>query len=348
MGRRSENDRVETDRRTIITAIEQKRFDAEAALSYDDEERASRLIGEAADLLATLETDSNTNDKTLQALRDSIEAIREQTRHLISIADPTRVADLSESISGGGPSFIVLGNDFLYANNGTADEILKITLADGAIERVESPLEASETLRLGAQFGQSVLFSDGQDGFFDLTKTTNRTRSLSFTSVNVDRTIQALATFQSRAYLLDSQNNQIFRYQLGASGFGVGVAWIQDENTNLAQAVSLAVDGSLYLLDSNGNIRRFTQGRLDDFALDPVDPPLTSGTKVWTDEEADRIYLIDAASKRLILYSKSGQFQVQYTSPAFSELRDVAVDEAGNRAYVLCGNSVFSLDLATQ
>ncbi len=344
MGRRNESETTTSVRQETITAIEQKTFDAEAALSYDDETRAGRLIAEAVDLLATLEPEQHPNDSTLQNLAESVNQIRERTRHLVTIDSPTQVADVGNVVTGQGSEFLVFRNGELFAGNG-ADQALRINPGDGSSTLIENPNDTSEPLRFGASIGQSLVFSDGLDAFFDLSLSTDRTRSLDFTSVNADRAITALATYQSRIYLLDTKNNQIFRYQLGTNGFGTGSAWIQDSDVSLVNGVSLAVDGSVYVLNQDGGVRRFTQGRLDDFSLGPVDPPLASGVKLWTSENSDRIYVLDASGRRLVLFSKSGQFQAQFTSPAFTDLRDFAIEDNGESAYILNGNLIYRISL---
>jgi hypothetical protein len=168
---------------------------------------------------------------------------------------------------------------------------------------------------------------------------------LAMTFANPENNIMDLSFYQSRFYYLDIKNNQIYRHVVASGGFGPAVPWITDSNMNVADAVSLTVDGSIYLLKNNGQVIELVAGQPVDFFLDEIDPKLTSGTKIWTDESAKYIYILDPGNKRLVQFDKKGNFNNQYRSDAFANLKAFSVNEKDKKAYILAGTKVFQIDI---
>lgn len=346
LGRKNDEQKTTTARAATISSIEEKTFQANAALSYGDETRAAQLTSEAADLLATLAPDKHPDDTALTALNDLVQALRQKTQHLVRIDQPTVVTTLDPQAGPNGLTAISFLRSTLYLTGGQDNALLAVDPETGETSSIENSLAGIEDFRFAVQLNnQSVLAFDGTSGFAQFAPATDELETVDFTPANVDAAITDLATYQNRAYLLDTKNSQIFRFQLGANGFGQASAWIQDAERDLSSVVSMAVDGSIYTLAQDGSIAKFTQGHQVDFPAPSIDPDLTSGTKLWTDAGAANLYILDRASRRLIVLTKSGRLQAQFTSDSFADLKGMAIDESSGRAYLLNGNTVYAVDL---
>lgn len=346
LGRNNDTKKNSADRQAAVTQITEKINQAEAALSYDDEVRATKLIAEADGLIATLKTGKTAPDSELSDLISSLDRLREQTQHIVRLDQPKPLAALEVYADENGLSALSFLRGALYVAGAKNNSIIQVAADTGDATEIKNPLADQESYKMSARLAnQSVLLFDGISNFGSFTPASDQLRALAFSPANVDSGITGLATYQSRIYLLDSKNNQIFRYQLGADSFGAASAWIQDSERDLSNAISICVDGSVYILLSDGSIRKYTQGRREDFSVQTIDPVLNSGTQLWTDENAKNIYLLDRTGQRLIVLKKSGQLDMQFTSTTFSDLKSLAVDEAGKKAYVLNGNDVYALDL---
>lgn len=346
LGRKEENKLTASERDQTIRDVQDKTFQAEAAMSYEDEARAVALLNEADQLIARLPSKSKTDQATITRLKGEIETVRETTRHLLNLDAPTQLADLSGQSGFGGTDSISLAGEDLYLPDRQSSGLYRVSVDGQSVEAVPVESVQSAGVLFSLVFGtQSIIRYHSDDSLSEFLPRSSTFRALEYISANVDKSIVGLADYQSRLYLLDSKNRQIFRYQRGTNAFGQAVAWLDQPSDDLANAVSLAVDGSVYVLLSDGRLNQYTQGRLGDFSLATIDPALTSARKIWTEADSDYLYLLDRAGRRLVVFAKTGALKQQYRSDSFDDLKDFAVDEANNRAYLLNGSRIFQIDL---
>lgn len=147
------------------------------------------------------------------------------------------------------------------------------------------------------------------------------------------------AHYSDRLYTLEVSQNQILRHNKDG-GFD---QWLKDA-TDIRNGVSLAVDGSIYVLHDNSTVTKFLRGKRENFELKPIDPVLTHCTKIFTNDKSSYLYILE--EKRLTAFNKqNGILKAQYQSPTFTELKDFVIDEASKTAYLLDGTSVVSIPL---
>jgi len=347
LGRKEDTQQSETERNQIIAEIQENTFQAEASLSYEDDIRASSLLAEATSLLERLKTDYAKDSETeIDQLSGEIERLKEQTRNMVRLENPSILTDLSLQDGFGNTNHIVYQGNRVLAIDQDPGNVYRIDPGEGAVTFIENSLaDIGSPQAVVKQGSQSVLIYHDQDGVYEYLTTSERIQSLTYNPANVDKSIVDIATYQSRFYQLDTKNNQIFRYQIGVSGFGQGAAWISQPDVDISSAVSMAIDGTIYLLDNNGQLRNFSQGTQKDFSLQAIDPEITSAQHVWTDETVSNIYLLDRESRRLMVFTKTGRLKVQFISDSFDDLKSMAIDENNGRAYLLNGLIVYSVDL---
>lgn len=154
------------------------------------------------------------------------------------------------------------------------------------------------------------------------------------------------AFYGTRRYELRADQNQVLRREKSGGEFDAGSPWIQD-GADVRDAVSIAIDGAIYAGMRSGTVARLLKGRKAEFSLPPVDPPLNSMVKLWTDENSDYLYVLDAQEKRLLAFTKKdGLLKAQYFSPAFTDLKDFKIDESKKTAYLLDGTNTVSIPLS--
>jgi hypothetical protein len=180
-------------------------------------------------------------------------------------------------------------------------------------------------------------------------------------------------------YLLDPVLGQILRYLPTSDGY------TSPPQDYLASAtpvdpdliVDMAIDGNVYLLLSDGSIRKFFGGKPVSFEITGLDEPLGVPTAIYAapDEEARHIYIADAGHKRVVQIDKEGKFVRQFkvalsgsgkttpqgpsTVPAegrvetaaadpFAELHGLHVDEIGGKLYFTSGNRLYMANLPAE
>ena len=342
IGQRRETSITGQKRQEIIKQIEDKTFEAGSALTYEDEKSAKQLLAEARDLLNQIA--KKIDKETYQTLLNGINAQYEKTKHIVSLQNPNLIQDLTTLSPPENAQNVFTFGNFLYLFNGTG--IIKIDLNNKPTENLKTILTDIGQFTLGVkENNNTLLLYQNKNGVVSYNTSSKKFSSLTITFANQETNIMDLSFYQSRFYYLDLKNNQIYRHAAAAGGFGPAVAWITDSNIKVADGVSLTVDGSIYLLKNNGQVIKLIQGKQVDFSLDEIDPKLTAGAKIWTDEASKYIYILEPANKRLVQFDKKGNFKNQYRSDQFNDLKAFSVNEKDKKAYILAGTKVFQIDI---
>jgi len=152
--------------------------------------------------------------------------------------------------------------------------------------------------------------------------------------------------FVGNIYQLDQASNQVWKIALREGHYTADSAFIQQANTSLADAVDLAVDGSVYVLAKNGSISRFSRGELiNNFEIAlPGAEKVDSWAKIFTDENSDNLFAVigDTGQVRVVEASKNGAFVGQYLLDGVSSLQEITANLATREFYVLQDKNVLT------
>ena len=152
--------------------------------------------------------------------------------------------------------------------------------------------------------------------------------------------------FGSNLYLLDQSNpGQVWKYLGIPNGLSGKREYLKLKNPDLSEAVSLAVDGSVWLLFSDGTIAKYIQGAKEPFMIAGLDKNLEQPIKIFTNTDNDNLYILDYKQTRVVVLSKTGEYQAQYIWPGLAGARDMVVSESLQKMFFLTGQKIFTLDL---
>lgn len=145
--------------------------------------------------------------------------------------------------------------------------------------------------------------------------------------------------FGTSIYFLSPINGQIFRHLRTARGYGQELAYFT-KRQSLENTVGVAIDGSIYITDSNANVRRFTRGVEDQFSIseNPIDYSSIRG--IYTRPNINFFYLF--TENLIIKFSKDGKFIAQYKNDEAKNINSVTV--VGESTYFISDNRVFLLE----
>jgi hypothetical protein len=149
--------------------------------------------------------------------------------------------------------------------------------------------------------------------------------------------IKALTTSGANLYVLDPEANQVWRYLPGQGGFDSERTPLIDE-AELADVTEIAVGESVYLLDREQGIRRFSGNGEHSFTLSGIDRPLLEPAALSVLPGSNRLIVADRGNKRVVVASAEGEFLRQIVSTSFTDLRSAWVDEGTSTMYVLNGD----------
>lgn len=157
--------------------------------------------------------------------------------------------------------------------------------------------------------------------------------------------------YAGNLYVWGAQPNEVLRYRSGSFGdppdYWLDPASIAE--VDLSTVVDMSVDGSIYLLRSNGAVLVFSQGQLaGEVTPEPLTPPLTSVTRFFVTgngPENGYFFLLDTLGERIIQMEKvSGKIIQQMKARPdgdvqLAELAGIAVDDGGARPILYLANA---------
>jgi PHD/YefM family antitoxin component YafN of YafNO toxin-antitoxin module len=143
---------------------------------------------------------------------------------------------------------------------------------------------------------------------------------------------------------LDKAASQILKFVNSDSGF-VKANYFSATSPDLSKAVSMAIDSSVYILTSDGNISKFTKGASDTFTIAGLDTPVNKPTQISTNLNDDNVYVLDNGNSRIVVMDKSGNYKNQYQAAVVKSAKDFEVLEKDKKIYVLSGSKTYEIDL---
>ncbi len=146
-------------------------------------------------------------------------------------------------------------------------------------------------------------------------------------------------------YLLSKTG--IWKLQGGESGYGAKQAWLAgtEDTTSLSQSQSMAIDGSVWVASVQGSmfkIQKYTRGVRENFEVSGVEG--LAGDAIYTDDETEKLYVLDAAGGRVVVLAKTGEYESQYTAEAIKGATGLVVDEKAGKIYVLAGTKIYEIN----
>lgn len=182
-----------------------------------------------------------------------------------------------------------------------------------------------------------------EEGVIQVEKGKSRERVVVEADESWDKVID-LQAFGGNLYSLDKKG--IWRYpSLAEGGLGNKQRWLKgSSNLDFSQAVAMAIDGSIWVLKADGGIWKFTQGKKDFFGLAGLPEPLGQPSALYTDDDAENLYLLDKGNNSLVVIAKSGEYEATYFWAGLGEINDLIADEAEAKIFLLGGNKIYVME----
>jgi hypothetical protein len=146
----------------------------------------------------------------------------------------------------------------------------------------------------------------------------------------------------SRAYIVNKTTNQIISFAVGNTLSKPVVA--NKTNANFSNVQDIAIDGSIYVLTSDG-ITKYLAGNVADFHMPALFTPFSGKGKVATEIGWKNIYILDSGNNRILVLDKQGALVEILKAKEFTNLKDFQVDEASKTMYILNDSSLLKVAL---
>lgn len=318
-----------------LETIQERRNEVEASMIYNDEDRAWRALDAARQLVNELPQKSKAQKKTVSDLTAQLTTDAEKLQRIARIT-PEVVSALSE-VSLPSPVAVTLrGEDVLVVD---AAGIVAGFPTTGGAGRVLSVVP-NRTYSAAAVDNDILYITNGNE-LFTLSEST-------LTSVEgpalLDTPPRDMAFWNRRMYVAAPEKNQVIRLSREGAGWGARTNWIETPDPGLNDITAISIDGSVWTAGAGGTIQKFTAGKRDTLSLRRIEPALTSVNDIIVSPTADRLYVFDAAGKRVLLLKKDGTLLTQYVAD-WKEPRGFTIDEKNKTAYVLDGTTLTKFPL---
>lgn len=334
-----------TTANTPSVSIEDHIAQARAALLYGGEATAQEHLASAQTAVQALPHRTTKEKDAQQGYQKQLDELVTQLAHHTVITSPTIIAQLNVVAPNAQPQQLYFLSNHLIATDPTTSTVVNVTLGKDAAPTIIPQTQDIGKPQTGTvSTATTVTFATDRLGYIDLDVTKNTWKQLDATWPASEPRVQAITAYQNRVYALDAGHSTIVRFAHSATSLGTGALWLK-EAASLGSARSIAVDGSVYILQPNNTVEEYANGRKGTFTVPTVTPALGDLTRMWTDVTSTSIYLLDQSKNRIVVISKSGKLIDQYTSPSWTALRDFAINEKTKTAYVLNGTVITSFTL---
>jgi len=312
----------------ILLQIQQKQEEAETALIYQDETKAATLLMEVMSLLEQAPDDSMS-----QIIRDRIQIQLDQLNKITTIQNPFKIIDLNMiTQSTLNAETLLKSGNALFAIDMSNGQIMKTDLAKYQAEKyIRVPLQNGEQIVSASSFNNTITLITSFSTIFEVS-TTSKIISKEYLLSGMSPTnITDSKMYNGNLYVLSAIDNQIFKIINGKS-----TPWLK--SADVIDTNSLAIDGRIYVLNSDGQVSILSAGKIiNTFAL-----PSSSLQNISTNEHND-LFMISPNENKIVVCSKSGQIIAQYKSEAFDGLKDICIN-GENNIYILSDNKIYRID----
>lgn len=323
-----------------VAAVEQSLQDLEVNVIYKQEEQAHGLVTTIEEQISQLRELEGSEEKVTQ-FEASLLDILDKLDHIVRIDSPNMIADFGVDFPDA--SFReVFGHSNILYSYGSDGVIYSLSIDGGDIKTFDG--------LQGSDIRYATVYSKADELIVFTAEGVSSVDLASGEAVELDiegfpaNDIRDLASYGNYIYYFDSENSQITRHLRVRGGFASGLAWVKPaEVIEMSNAQSMAINGSIFVLMSDGSITRYLSGYRKETLQPKLSKPVTSATRIFTDDDLEQLFIVEPEQQRLILVDMQGALQQQYTGDALHDIKDVWVDNESQRVFVLSGSKILEI-----
>ncbi|HUT21991.1 MAG TPA: hypothetical protein VMX18_01125 [Candidatus Bipolaricaulota bacterium] len=321
-----------------VKAVEDKLNQAEASFLFRDNEKSLNALIKAKELLAALPKEKPEQNDTFNKLQNQYSALSDKLIKLETIS--SNQLGEANRFNFQNPNISLLENNQIIA---FGENKFNLISADSGQIITEKDTEIQGNILMVRQFDADTLFIlfDNQS----LYQYKISDGGLAKTGIPVDTAWRNFQIYNRHLYFAAPAKNQIYKVRnIVGTSFGEATAWINDA-ADISGAVSMAIDGNIYLLDASGKINKFLSGDLQAFPSSVIEPAIENAVDIFTDADSGFIYFLDKATDRIVVLNKQGALMVQYKVENAGEATGLAIDEKNKKAYLISNDKISFITL---
>ncbi len=325
------------------TLIRNKKDSAESALIYNDQTGALKELQGAREIFLTLACDEEKNSETCRELDAELENLSFKLRKLV-VANTEEMYNWSnQTLDQPLEQIVKIGSKIISFNSSSPklfvyDELTKTG------EVVTAPVSSGFCLGGSPKENDYALFVSSNKELVRFTPGNNTLEKIEISFGETSAELGGLVVYNRRLYTVDKTSGLIYKHDSIKNGFAKGTNWLTSGAANFSQAIDLTIDGDIFVLQSTGEVQKFTKGQKQNFAIEGLEPALHAPQKIWSYNDLSYLYLIEPSKKRIVILEKDGRVKQQLTSKQFTFPTGLVVDEANRTLYTLDKNRLLKLN----
>jgi len=158
---------------------------------------------------------------------------------------------------------------------------------------------------------------------------------------------KAIATYFTNLYLLNSDDGQIYKHEKTAAGYSKAISYVNKDKIDLKNAISISLDGYLYVLKNDGQILKLMAGRpVSDFSISSVpetDTKIKNPQKIVTSVDSTKLYIL--SDNKIIVLEKNGIYSKTYIINGIDVISDFTLNNKNKKIVLLSNNKVYEIGL---
>jgi hypothetical protein len=310
-----------------VTEIEEKEALIQSYLLYENREGAGKVLENIEELANELPQTEDYQINTYSEIRDRISNWKDTILGIERIDEANQGAEYTDL----NLHSLVVAGDNAYATSN--DEIYQLNLADASSENLS--VESSQN-KLGVydEINETAYFLDSEKAIL----INNNNQNINTYKLSDYNGEDSFAVYNSRIYLLNSSDKQIYRYSTNGSS---RTNWL-NSGVDITGASDLYIDGSIYLLYSNGGIKKYHTGSEESYNFEAPESEIDSATRLIGD--ANKLYYLSNQNRVTVINKSDGKLLGQYI---FNKLQidDIAISSDTKTIYLLANSSIYSFKL---
>lgn len=336
-------------RQHTTTLVERSQYAIREArlLSSVDLSRARAILDEhtrAVEEAIASELDEQNRDMLSSILEGLRKTVDEVSR--IHRVTPSDYLDLSLVRDGTIGSVMDVADDTLFV----LDREDGVVLSVSTITRASLVVGGGEILErarsLAAASDAAYVLTDGEVIAVDAS---GRSSASVVSSDGEWQDAQFIAVYGGNVYVLDRSISELYKYAKEADGLGQRQRWLSPGVTaDFSKVLDFAIDGRVWILQSDGVVERFDRGGRTNFRIQPIDEfaePVAFAVPV----PGSNVWILDRVGKRVVAFDQeSGAYVGQWVSDVLADAVDIAVSQQRETLFVLANDAISTVSLAEE
>jgi len=240
--------------------------------------------------------------------------------------------------------------DFFYDTSNIASSLQfkkiifndnKLYLLDSANGRIDSldinskstkPVLSSDKIKSAINFSldKTSLYLMDEDNIY-LVSSGDITAKISLADINATD----FKFWNGSAYVLDSENQAIWKFTPNSTGFSKAQNWLKNDAKLDLGAASISINGKIWVLYQSGLVTPFLSGVKETFTPNQTSQ-FTKTDNLDVTQTKELLSFVDN-NNTVYLYQKSGELLHKFNFGSLT-ISDIAFNEASNTIYVLCSD----------